>query len=174
MRVHQVKVFGGYTGRNSDRIIMATTSVTAFEKATGCRHGYCSESHNDAEIKAALAQPGVLLVNWNRADRNRSIEPATAEYIKQWCSRGLLSVSKLHIEIVHYKGKNGSFASHTVPLWLARIVGVNGKKRRCDTSYHGSIMQDAEWRIAQSWAELLGCAIVEIEGDEQVGGGPPP
>jgi hypothetical protein len=81
----------------------------------------------------------------------------------------------LHIEVVHYKGKNGSYARERIWLWLARIVGVNERKRNCDQStWHGYSNRDYTMGIATNWAELLGCPIVEVEGDEQVSGGPPP
>jgi hypothetical protein len=81
---------------------------------------------------------------------------------------------RLHIEVVHYKGKNGSYATHTMPLWLPRIVGVNGCKRNCDQSaWHGDSNKDCATALAKSWAEMLGCPIIETEAAERVGGGPP-
>lgn len=79
-----------------------------------------------------------------------------------------------YIEVMQYRGKNGGFARVHETLFLARIVGVNGRKVNCDqSSWHGHTIRHYADEAAETWAELLGCKIVQTVGDEQLGGNPP-
>lgn len=55
----RLKVFAG-TVDGRHRVIMATTSITAFYKATRITRGYAMETGNETELKVAFAAPGKL------------------------------------------------------------------------------------------------------------------
>jgi hypothetical protein len=78
-----------------------------------------------------------------------------------------------YIEVVAYIGRNGGFATKSIPLWLVRIVGKDGSKRRCSTTWHGDSEKERAMALADDWAAFLGVDIKRVNAPERVGGGPP-
>ena len=79
----------------------------------------------------------------------------------------------LHIELVKYQGRNGGGAVRHQDLWIARIVGVNGARRNCNSqSWHGHAERTYAQQEAEIWAELLGCPLVIKEGEFNDGNPP--
>lgn len=61
MAERKLKVYGGnLDGRR--QAIMATTSFNEFRRATGISRDYGSKTGNAADVAAAMATPGVVLV----------------------------------------------------------------------------------------------------------------
>ena len=80
----------------------------------------------------------------------------------------------VHIELVHYRGKNGGFATRHTDLWISRIVGSDDTKRLCDPSNpHGDTNRLTALVLAEDWAQFLGVEITEVEGEENISGRPP-
>jgi hypothetical protein len=80
----------------------------------------------------------------------------------------------VHIEVMAYRGKNGSYAREHVPLWIARIVGTDGTKRLLDQSnWHGDTDERHAMRNAEDWASFLGVSVVRVDGGELLGGHAP-
>ena len=83
--------------------------------------------------------------------------------------------NQLYIEITAYHGRNGSYGFRREPLWLARIVGVDGTKRLCDpSSWHGCPDHAHVLGLACGWANFLGVLVRHVEGAESPSGMPPP
>lgn len=81
-----------------------------------------------------------------------------------------------YIEIISYRGKNGSMARENIPLFIARLVGVSGKKRiLAPWQAEGSGHPERKYaeRDAKEWAELLGLPIYETTGPENASGSVP-
>lgn len=57
--MRKLKAFvGNLDGRH--RILMATTSLTAFYKITGITRDFASETSNAADVTLAMSEPGVI------------------------------------------------------------------------------------------------------------------
>ena len=80
---------------------------------------------------------------------------------------------KLHIEVVKYMGKFGSFAAGESELYRAELVGVNGKRQAlpdtqaCCSGYEGHIDRQYAVRRAKIWAALLGCPTMFVDKTEK-------
>jgi hypothetical protein len=80
----------------------------------------------------------------------------------------------VHIEVMSYRGKNGNYAREHVPLWIARIVGTDGSKRRLNQStWHGDTDEGRAMREAEDWASFFGVPIRRVEGGELLSGQAP-
>jgi hypothetical protein len=77
-----------------------------------------------------------------------------------------------HIEVVSYRGKNGGFATRHIPMWAARIIGADGRKRDLSGAYGHSDERHAMVE-AEDWAKLLGCKVIRTTGPENLSGSIP-
>lgn len=72
-----------------------------------------------------------------------------------------------YIEVCCYNGLNGDRARFPVTMYLARIVGVNGKTKNLDSWGFSGAPGTTDLKYARddanTYADLLGCSIVETD-----------
>ena len=79
--------------------------------------------------------------------------------------RGTGRTTVPHVELLRYRGKNGGYACTFSTLWIARIIGTNGRAANLDQStWHGMDEQYAR-PAAESAARFYGFEMIERHDD---------